>query len=245
MDMEKDGLIPDRAWKKKRYGTSWYRGETLNAAIGQGYILTTPLQLATMTAAVANGGTVYRPHIIKRIEDRLNDRMHKTEPEILHQATLPAPYLAAVRKGLEAVVNEPGGTAWGSRIEQLPFAGKTGTAQVVKLREQVKDENLIPYRFRDHALFSAYAPATNPKIAVAVVVEHGSHGSSAAAPIAKAIIAHYFGLDTPPVVQPPTAEPSDAEPSDAEPSDAEPSDAEPPVVPPVVLPVVQQHVTSE
>ena len=68
MEMEKEGLIPDRAWKKKRYGTSWYRGETLNAAIGQGYILTTPLQLATMTAAIANGGTVFRPHIIKRIE---------------------------------------------------------------------------------------------------------------------------------------------------------------------------------
>lgn len=242
MDMEKDGLIPDRAWKKKRYGTSWYRGETLNAAIGQGYILTTPLQLATMTAAVANGGTVFRPHIIKRIEDRINDTVQNTEPEILHKASLPAPYLAAVRKGLEAVVNEPGGTAWASRLEQLPFAGKTGTAQVVKLRDQIKNENLIPYRFRDHALFAAYAPATNPKIAVAVVVEHGSHGSSAAAPIAKAIIAHYFGLDTPTEVQPTEVQPTEAQPTIAQPTETQPTVAQPLVSQP---PAAQHPVTSE
>jgi penicillin-binding protein 2 len=193
--MEKSGLIPDRNWKKKRYGKSWYLGETLNASIGQGYILTTPLQLATMTAAVANGGTVYRPHLIQRIEDNPHRAVHNFEPEILHHADLPPRALAAVREGLEAVVNEPGGTAWMSRLKNLPYAGKTGTAQVVKLRNNIRDEKLIPYRFRDHALFTAYAPAQNPRIAVTVVVEHGSHGSSAAAPIAKAIIAHYFGLD--------------------------------------------------
>lgn len=196
--MEKGGLIPDRAWKKARYGTSWYLGETLNASIGQGYILTTPLQLATMTAAVANGGTVFRPHIVKSIENLTSGIVQQTEPEILHRADLSAQHLNAVRKGLEAVVNEPGGTAWKSRLEELPYAGKTGTAQVVKLRDDIKDEKLIPYRFRDHALFAAYAPARNPEIAVAVVVEHGSHGSSAAAPIAQTIIAHYFGLDKQP-----------------------------------------------
>jgi penicillin-binding protein 2 len=193
--MEKSGLIPDRNWKRKRYGKSWYLGETLNAAIGQGYILTTPLQLATMIAAIANGGTVYRPHIIKHIENNGHQTMQSVEPEILHQAALPAFALDAVREGLEAVVNEPGGTAWRSRLDELPYAGKTGTSQVVKLRDDSRDEKLIPYRFRDHALFAAYAPAQKPEIAVAVVVEHGSHGSSAAAPIAKAIIAHYFGLD--------------------------------------------------
>lgn len=207
IDMEKDGLIPDRAWKRQRYGTSWYLGETVNASIGQGYVLTTPLQLATMMAAVANGGTVYRPHIIRRIENISDQTVENTEPEILHRAEIAAPHLTAVRRGLEAVVNEPGGTAWMSRLKEIPYAGKTGTAQVVKLRDEYRNEDDIPYRFRDHALFAAYAPAHNPRIAVAVVVEHGSHGSSAAAPIAKAIIAHYFGLDKPPVApQPATNE---------------------------------------
>jgi penicillin-binding protein 2 len=242
MEMEKNGLIPDRAWKKKRYGSSWYRGETLNAAIGQGYILTTPLQLATMTAAVANGGTVFRPHIIKRIEDTFNDSVQNTEPEILHRNALPAPHLEAVRSGLEAVVNEPGGTAWASRLEMLPYAGKTGTAQVVKLRDQKKDENLIPYRFRDHALFAAYAPAKNPQIAVAVVVEHGSHGSSAAAPIAKAIIAHYFGMDKPPVAPQPVA-PQPVAPQPVAPQPVAPQPVAPQPVTP--QPVTPQPVTSE
>ena len=242
MEMEKDGLIPDRAWKKKRYGTSWYRGETLNAAIGQGYILTTPLQLATMTAAVANGGTVFRPHIIKSIEDSLDRTVRNTKPEILNRVPLSASHLAAVHKGLEAVVNEPGGTAWASRLEEVTFAGKTGTAQVVKLHERIKDENLIPYRFRDHALFSAYAPAQNPEIAVAVVVEHGSHGGSAAAPIAKAIIANYFGLDK----QPGTPQPGTPQPVAPQPVAAQPV-APQPVAPQPGTPgsVIPQPVTSE
>lgn len=198
LENEKSGLIPDRAWKKQRYGKSWYRGETLNASIGQGYILTTPLQLATMTAAIANGGTTYRPHIIKSTENSVTGMKKITAPEVIFHAALSPRHLAAVREGLEAVVNEPGGTAYASRLEPLPYAGKTGTAQVVKLRGEILDESRIPYRFRDHALFTAYAPADDPAIAVAVVVEHGSHGSSAAAPIARAIIAHYFGLDQQP-----------------------------------------------
>ncbi|WP_083558429.1 penicillin-binding protein 2 [Syntrophotalea acetylenica] len=233
-EMEKAGLIPDKAWKMKRFGTSWYRGETLNAAIGQGYILTTPLQLAVMTAAVANGGTLYRPHIVKSTQDPAKRIVRHTQPEILHRVFLPPAHLAAVRQGLEAVVNEPGGTAWSSRLEALPFAGKTGTAQVVKLRDGVRDENLIPYRFRDHALFSAYAPADKPRIAVAVVVEHGSHGSSAAAPIARAIIAHYFGLDKTPV--PPQSQPRQASATPASPDPAPPVPSAPlstPAEPPV------------
>jgi penicillin-binding protein 2 len=109
-------------------------------------------------------------------------------------------HLEAVSKGLEAAVNERRGTAWASRLEELRFAGKTGTAQVVKLKEKMdknRDEKDIPYRFRDHALFVAYAPATHPELAVAVVVEHGSHGSSVAAPITQAIFRHYFDAEAP------------------------------------------------
>jgi penicillin-binding protein 2 len=104
------------------------------------------------------------------------------------------------------VVNEPGGTAWMSRLKEIPYAGKTGTAQVVKQRARLRNEDELPYRFRDHALFVAYAPADNPELAIAVVVEHGSHGSSAAAPIAKAMIARYFGGAHPPAVAPATGE---------------------------------------
>jgi penicillin-binding protein 2 len=198
LEGERGGLIPDRQWKKERFHQKWYDGETVIASIGQGYILATPLQLATMTAAVANGGTVLRPQVINRVEDADGKVLLKFQPEIIRKVPLNHAHLKAVREGLEKVVNEPGGTAWLSRLKEIPYAGKTGTAQVVKQRARLKNEDELPYQFRDHALFVAYAPADNPELAIAVVVEHGSHGSSAAAPIAKAMIARYFGVAQPP-----------------------------------------------
>ena len=195
---ERKGLIPDQQWKQQRFNDRWYRGETLIASIGQGYILTTPLQLATMMATVANGGNVLRPYLVKRIEDMAGKIQQEPKTQIMQQAHLNQSQLEALRRGLEAVVNEPHGTAWMSRIKELPYAGKTGTSQVVHQRKRRKKDAEIPYRLRDHALFAAYAPAANPKIAVAVVVEHGSHGSSAAAPIAKAMLDSYFKLQPPP-----------------------------------------------
>lgn len=195
---ERKGLIPDQQWKQQKFNDRWYRGETLIASIGQGYILTTPLQLATMMATVANGGTVLRPYLVKRVEDMTGEAQQEPQPQIVQQAHLKKSQLEALRQGLEAVVNEPHGTAWMSRIEELPYAGKTGTSQVVHQRKRRKRDAEIPYRLRDHALFAAYAPAAKPKIAVAVVVEHGSHGSSAAAPIAKAMFDSYFKLQPPP-----------------------------------------------
>lgn len=194
---ERKGLIPDQQWKQLNFNDRWYRGETLIASIGQGYILTTPLQLATMMATVANGGKVLRPYLIKRIEDMAGNVQQEPKPQIAQQAHLDQAQLETLRRGLEAVVNEPHGTAWVSRIKELPFAGKTGTSQVVHQRQRRKRDAEIPYLLRDHALFTAYAPAANPKIAVAVVVEHGSHGSSAAAPIAKAMFENYFKLQPP------------------------------------------------
>jgi penicillin-binding protein 2 len=198
LDGEKGGLIPDREWKRRRLGAGWYNGETAIAAIGQGYVLTTPLQLATMMAAVANGGTVRQPYVVKRIEDAAGQVLLETAPRVLHSAQLPEAALRVVQRGMEAVVNEPGGTAWSSRLEAVRYAGKTGTAQVVKLKDDAdRGREAALFMHRDHALFIAYAPADNPQVAVAVVVEHGGHGGSVAAPIARAMFTSYFGLDPP------------------------------------------------
>ena len=197
---EKAGLIPDRAWKRKRFGTRWYDGETVIAAIGQGYVLVTPLQLAVMTAAVANGGKVLHPYLIKRIEDLDGNVVKENSPEVLNDVQLSKSDLRAVRRGLVAVVNEAHGTGWSAHLDKVEVAGKTGTAQVVKLKDEKRKGGDIPYRFRDHALFVAYAPADHPKIAVAVVVEHGTHGGSAAGPITKAILEKYFGISEKPTV---------------------------------------------
>ncbi len=196
---ERPGLIPDKEWKKARFGTSWYKGETVITSIGQGFVLSTPLQLATMTAAIANGGTVWKPQVVNRIENLQGEVVWLPEGEKLSETKWSDASLRAVRKALAAVVNDAGGTAWRSRFEDFRFAGKTGTSQVIKRISDEEEKALdgsekTPYRFRDHALFVAYAPAEDPSLAVAVVVEHGEHGSTAAAPIARAMIEAYFKL---------------------------------------------------
>jgi penicillin-binding protein 2 len=198
---ERSGLIPDRAWKKKRFGTGWYDGETVISSIGQGYVLTTPLQLAAMTMAVANGGTVWKPQVVKHVQSLQGDLVWTPRPEKLSEVKLAPAHLRAVQQALEAVVNEPGGTALRSRLPEVRYAGKTGTSQVIG-RKGGKQVVSTAYEHQDHALFVAYAPAANPEIAVAVVVEHGGGGGSAAAPVAKAMFEAYFGIkrDAPPVV---------------------------------------------
>jgi penicillin-binding protein 2 len=204
LDSESSGLIPDREWKRKRYNEPWYKGETAIAGIGQGYVLTTPLQLALMTATIANGGTLYKPHIVKSISPSAEAPGEELPPEILHQSTIPAGPMARVQEGLEAVVHDPRGTGGSCRIEGLRIAGKTGTAQVISLAEDDEEEisaEEIAYRHRDHALFIAYAPADKPEIATAVIVEHGEHASKTAIPVTRALFMEYFGLeDSAPVV---------------------------------------------
>ncbi len=199
---ERGGLIPDREWKKKRFGSAWYEGETVICSIGQGYVLTTPLQLAAMTAAVANGGTVWKPQVVKHVQNLQGATVQTPSPEKLSEVQLSPNDLRAVRSALEAVVNETGGTAFRSRLAEVRFGGKTGTAQVVG-RKGDKAADTDKYEHRDHALFVAYAPAHAPEIAVAVVVEHGGHGGSAAAPVAKAMFEAYFGIERaqPPVIE--------------------------------------------
>ncbi|MEJ2490912.1 MAG: penicillin-binding protein 2 [Desulfuromonadales bacterium] len=196
---ERAGLIPSRAWKKQRFGTSWYDGETVISAIGQGFVLTTPIQLANMTAAIANGGTVWKPQIVKQVVDLEGNADQLLTPEKLTETDWPKRYLQPVKDAMEAVVNDLGGTAWRSRLETVRLAGKTGTSQVIRRKDeddQEVAEDEVPYQFRDHALFVSYAPAENPRIAVAVVVEHGEHGSSTAAPVARTIYEAYFATES-------------------------------------------------
>ncbi len=193
---ERSGLIPDRAWKKRRFDDRWYDGETAIASIGQGFVLTTPMQLAVMTATIANGGQVLRPYVVSRIENFEGETLFENSPEVRKVADIDPENLAALQAGLEAVVNERKGTGWASRLKDVTVAGKTGTSQVIRMKsdeeeEKIKDED-IEYRFRDHGLFVSYAPAEDPEIAIAVVIEHGSHGSTAAAPVSKAILEAYF-----------------------------------------------------
>jgi penicillin-binding protein 2 len=190
LENEKSGLIPTTGWKEKKYGKKWFRGETLPVAIGQGYTLMTPIQLAAMTAAVANEGTVYQPHIVKKIVDPEGRVLKEFKPEVLYRPVIKPQNFKLVKQGLLAVVNEPRGTGSAARLYEIKVAGKTGTSQVVKQREGNKKASA--YQYRDHALFVAFAPFDKPEVAVAVVIEHGEHGGSAAAPVAGAILRSYF-----------------------------------------------------
>lgn len=189
LNNEKPGLIPTAEWKQKRFGKRWYHGETLPVAIGQGYVLMTPIQMASMISTVANEGTVYRPFLVKRIVDADGKSLKDFKPEIIGRTGISADKFRLVKRGLFAAVNDPGGTGSMARLNDVRVAGKTGTSQVVKLRDSKRG---TPYQFRDHGLFVAFAPYDKPEIAVAVVVEHGEHGGAAAAPIAGRILRAYF-----------------------------------------------------
>ena len=193
LEHEKGGLVPTEDWKRRRFNEPWQEGETLSVAIGQGFNLTTPLQLCRMTAALANGGTLYRPQLIDRISDPEGKVLQEFAP-INEGTALGSPAsLDLIRKGLIAAVNDKHGTGSAARMAEITVAGKTGTAQVIRLAhfKDMKEED-IPYQYRDHAWFTCFAPAEKPEIAVTVLVEHGSHGGSAAAPIAKAVLTTYF-----------------------------------------------------
>ena len=191
---EKPGLIPTSAWKKKVYGEVWYGGETLSCAIGQGYILVTPLQLLNVISAIGNGGALYRPQIVERIE-RANGELVKSYPPIaMDKIPLSTENLAIIRQALFGVVNEDRGTGRIARVRGTTVSGKTGTAQVISLRDEDEEKEDTPYEHRDHAWFVAYAPMNNPLIAVVALVEHGGHGASAAAPLAREVLRKYLDI---------------------------------------------------
>ncbi len=190
---EKTGLIPTSEWKNRRFKEAWQGGETLSVAIGQGYNLVTPLQMAVLTAAVGNGGKLYRPRIVRTIENADAKIVKTIEPEIMGGLPASKETLDIVKKGLFKVVQGDRGTARRIRIKGLDIAGKTGTAQVfsVKKGENINVEDL-DYSLKDHAWFVCFAPAQKPVIAISVIIEHGEHGSSAAAPVAMALIEKYI-----------------------------------------------------
>lgn len=190
---ERPGIVPSRDWKRAALGQPWHPGETLINGIGQGYVLTTPLQLAVMTARLANGGFAVVPHVARDVVQ--DSRVAARSGGNLASIGVSPKNIALVRKGMNAVTNEPGGTAYNARIKDpaMAMSGKTGTAQVrrITLRERetgVKKNDELPWKERDHALFVAYAPEDSPRFAISVVVEHGGGGSAVAAPIARDIL---------------------------------------------------------
>ncbi|UCH21176.1 MAG: penicillin-binding protein 2 [Deltaproteobacteria bacterium] len=197
LDNETQGLIPTAAWKKRRTGIEWQEGETLSVAIGQGFNLVTPLQMTGLISGLANDGIKYKPEILGRIETADGQVIKKTEPQVMGQMPISPKTMALVKEGLWRVVNSDRGTAKGARFPGIDISGKTGTAQVVSRKEDEDepDEEDIPDHLKPHAWFVAYAPSADPKIAVAVVVEHGEHGSGAAAPIAREVIKAYLLKD--------------------------------------------------
>lgn len=176
---ERSGLVPDTKWKHEKRNQQWYLGETFNAAIGQGYVSVTPMQMAQLMSVVANGGLIYRPVIVKT----------ETPLQPIASVDIKPQVLALVRDGLYGVVNEAGGTGGAAKSTITTIGGKTGTAQVVSIR---KSSHQLPEKFRDHAWFVAFAPVEKPAIALCVFVEHGGHGGGAAAPIAKLAIEAYL-----------------------------------------------------
>lgn len=188
INSESGALNPDTDWKRRRYGdkANWTPGDTASAVIGQGYTLATPMQLTQMTAALANGGLVYQPLLVDRIVSADGQTVQRGEPKVRHQVDLAPEHFEAIRAGMFAVVDQVGGTGRRQRLPELAFAGKTGTAQVVRLGASTAKQ------YRDHAWFVAFAPYDDPEVAITVLVENGEHGSTAAAPIARQMFELYF-----------------------------------------------------
>jgi penicillin-binding protein 2 len=184
--------------EKQRTGIAWQGGETLSVAIGQSYNLVTPLQMLVLISAVANDGIIYKPLVLKTIETDEDKILFKSESQVIGKLPASSPTLQIVKRGLWEVVNNRKGTARIARVAGIEISGKTGTAQVVSsdiyetASKEEREHNLKP-----HAWFVAYAPSDDPQIAVAVIVEHGEHGSSTAVPIVKELIKTYLSNDKP------------------------------------------------
>lgn len=183
------GFVPSKKWKRKRFGERWYPGENAVISIGQGYLRVTPLQVAAAISAIANGGTYFRPRILRGVLAK-NDDFEGFEPIVQKKLDVSEAHLKLAREGMWKVVNEDGGTARRARINGHGVAGKTGTAQTVSRKSKVQGEKSQP-----HAWFAGFAPFENPSITVVVFVEHGGYGGSVAAPIAKKVFEAALGIE--------------------------------------------------
>ena len=196
LEKEMPGLVASSEWKKARFHQAWHEGDTLSVAIGQGYNLVTPIQMAQVVAAIASGGVIYEPQLVEKVESPGGEVLFQSQPQVKYRLEASTATIAAVQKGLLGVVEEEKGTGKDARLAQIQVAGKTGTAQVVtteRLEEEKKGgsgEKITKYL--NHAWFVGYAPADAPRVAVAVIVEHGGHGGSEAGPLARRVIAAAF-----------------------------------------------------
>lgn len=190
------GAMPSSAWKRKRYNQPWYGGETLIAGIGQGYVLTTPLQLATITATMANQGVQMKPHLLHAVQEPGSTSISEQKPQMnVRVPVVNEENWRTAVNSMVSVVHGGRGTAYSSigRTATYKIAGKTGTAQVAGIKQGAKyNESQTPERLRDHALFVAFAPAEAPQIAMGIIVENGGHGSSTAAPVARLAMDYYL-----------------------------------------------------
>jgi penicillin-binding protein 2 len=193
---EAAGVLPSPEWKMKRFKTPeqqrWYAGETISIGIGQGYNAYTPLQLALAVATLANDGVMYRPHFVNYIENPKTGERSYVEPRVVKTVPLKDRNLEVIKLAM-AGVNKEGTSAGAFAGAKYTSAGKTGTAQVVALKQNEKYvEANVAEHLRDHALFIAFAPVENPKIALAVLVENAGFGARAAAPIARRALDYYL-----------------------------------------------------
>jgi penicillin-binding protein 2 len=182
------GIAPSQSWKWNRFKQKWYTGDTVSIGIGQGYMLATPIQLAAMTATLANGGTPIHPRLLKAVQDAKTLEVKPIEGSAGERVAIKPEHLELVRSAMVGVTS-PGGTAHKAGLNAgYTIAGKTGTAQVVGMKQDQKyDASKIREEHRDHALFIAFAPADDPKLAMALLVENGGSGSGTAAPIAREV----------------------------------------------------------
>ena len=215
---EATGVLPSPEWKMKRFKRpeqqKWYAGETISIGIGQGYNAYTPIQLAQAMATLANGGAMYRPHLIAYVDDPRTGERRPVEPELVHKVPVRRDHLEFVKRAL-AGVNKEGTAARSFANAPYTSGGKTGTAQVIGIKQNEKyEESKVAERLRDHSLFIAFAPLENPKIALSVVVENGGFGARAAAPIARTVLDYYLLGKLPQGMQEPTPEDETDEESD-------------------------------
>jgi penicillin-binding protein 2 len=193
------GLVASSAWKRTRFKQPWQEGDTISVSIGQGYNLTTPLQMAQVAATLANGGSLYEPQLVERVESPAGEVLFQAEPVLKGTLGAKPANVALVQQALRGVVAE--GTGRNASLPHVEVAGKTGTSQVVALDKE-KTGGKIPDKYKNHAWFVAYAPVTDPQVAVAVLVEHG--GGANAAPLAKRLLETCF--PGPQKTQPPPAQ---------------------------------------
>jgi penicillin-binding protein 2 len=184
---ERVGIVPSTAWKQKARNQPWYPGETISAAIGQGYVTVTPLQMASVIGTVANDGVSVKPRLVQAVMNRATGERAEFPPAVRGKVAVKPATIALIKEALADVVTK--GTATRAKSSLVTIGGKTGTAQTAALR--TGPEKDIPKKFRDHAWFVAFAPVEAPRIAVAVLAEHMGHGGSAAAPLAKEVIEAY------------------------------------------------------